>query len=126
MTNIKTNIGNLFMNNTGLFKIIGAVIFTAVIVVICFKLFTVTFASNEDEIENLKVGHQKVDQQLLSHFDGWVQANGMRQFCLPKADLLVQEIDLRTKLGDDVSDLQARLDRVTNECNEVVKQVLFR
>jgi hypothetical protein len=119
MTNIKKHIGNLFINNTGLFKIVCAV---AIISIMLLTLSTISFGADTD----FRTEHQELDQKLLSHFDGWVQANGMRQFCLPKADLLVQEIDLRTKLGDDVSDLQARLDRVTNECNEVVKQVLFQ
>jgi hypothetical protein len=119
MTNIKKHIGNLFQENTGKIKVISAGL---IITAILLTLSTVSFGADTD----FRTEHQVLDQKLLSHFDGWIQANGMRTFCLPKADLLVQEIDLRTKLGDNVSDLQARLDRVTNQCNEVVKQVLFQ
>jgi hypothetical protein len=119
MKNIKTNIGNLFQENTGKIKVISAGLITTAILL---TLSTISFGADTD----FQTEHQELDQKLLSHFEGWVQANGMRTFCLPKADLLVQEIDIRTKLGDDVSDLQARLDRVTNNCNKVVKQVLFQ
>jgi len=92
------------------------------VVLLAFGLMLTTKASDDTDFTTT---HNQIDEQLTTRFNSWVQANGMRDFCLPKASLLTEEISVRTKLGDDTTQLQERLNRVTNKCTETVKQVLF-
>lgn len=118
MENIKTHIGNQFQKHTGKFKIVVAVL----IVLGLFVAFsTITLGSDKD----FQAEHNQLDEQIRRDFNSWLSANAMRRFCLPKADLLVQEMEIRQKLGDDTSSLEARLKNVSDNCTEVTKQVLF-
>ena len=73
-----------------------------------------------------KLAHQELDVQLQGDLDAWINSTATRRFCMPKANLLQEEIEIRAKLGDDVSSLQARKQRVIEDCTETVKQVLFQ
>ncbi len=69
--------------------------------------------------------HKQLDQDLQAKFDSWVATNGAKDFCMPKAKLLSDEMEIRANLGDDTTQLEARRNKVMNECKETVKFVLF-
>lgn len=99
--------------------IIGAV----VIIAILLGLSNIIFAK---EVVNFPEKHTQLDEQLKTKFDGWVASNGAKDFCLPKASLLRDEMEARRALGDDITELEIRHNRVVHECTEVVESVLFQ
>ena len=99
--------------------IIGVVALITMLLIIS----NITFA--KDEATKLTAQHVLLDQQIRVKFDSWVAENGNKDFCMPKAKLLSDEIEIRESLGDDTTNLKNRRDRVMDECNEVVRSVLF-
>ena len=102
-------------------KIIKAVAFGVIVVVLGLTVASNVFAKDVD----YKLAHQELDERLKADMDAWIVSNGVRRFCMPKAKLLQEEITIRSRLGDNLAELQARKDRVISECSETIKQVLF-
>lgn len=109
-------------NNIGKIKLAVAGVVITGLAIVGFGLASNVLAKDTD----YKVAHQELDQVLLQDLDSWINSTAVRRFCMPKARLLQEELEIRQKLGDDITELQARKDRVVNECSETVKQVLFQ
>lgn len=99
--------------------IIGIVALITMLLIIS----NITFAK---ETVSFPEQHSQLDEALKAKFDSWVAQNGTKDFCMPKAKILKDEIEARQALGDDITQLETRYNRVLNECKEVVKTVLFQ
>lgn len=101
------------------------IVVTAVIV---FGLITVGTVSTNVFAKDVdyKLAHQELDQVLQDDLDYWINTTAVKRFCMPKADLIQKEIVIRAELGDSLTDLQARKDKVIQDCKGVVKDILFR
>ena len=54
------------------------------LLVVGVLMSTTSFASTDFTSE-----HQKVDEQIQRQFNSWLASNAMRNFCLPKAQLII-------------------------------------